>query len=256
MAEMIICIIANLLVGGMIGICGIAGFLLPVLYTGLLEMPVPVALSASFLAFLVSGSIGSINYYKKGNLDIRISLILGIGSLLGGLLGVKLHSFITAGQAKTLLYLVVLLSGLSILLRRDKTTASPEDTSSNRLFANPIILISLGFITGTVCSLSGAGGPVLVMPLLASLGMRVHMAVGVALFDSVFIAIPAILGYAAACNLSEIWLLLVLTAVAHGIGVMTGSSQAHRINARPLKTGVAVFSVSIAVYMLATLFQA
>ena len=76
---------ANMAVGGCIGICGIAGFLLPMLYTGGLGFDVTYALALSFLAFLVSGIIGSFNYYKAGNLEVRMSLKLGIGSLIGAI---------------------------------------------------------------------------------------------------------------------------------------------------------------------------
>ena len=79
---------ANMAVGGCIGICGIAGFLLPMLYTGGLGFDVTYALALSFLAFLVSGIIGSFNYYKAGNLEVRMSLKLGIGSLIGAIAGV------------------------------------------------------------------------------------------------------------------------------------------------------------------------
>ena len=108
---------ANMAVGGCIGICGIAGFLLPMLYTGGLGFDVTYALALSFLAFLVSGIIGSFNYYKAGNLEVRMSLKLGIGSLIGAIAGVFLQSMIEKSTAKTILYLVVLFSGASILVR-------------------------------------------------------------------------------------------------------------------------------------------
>lgn len=108
---------ANMAVGGCIGICGIAGFLLPMLYTGGLGFDVTYALALSFLAFLVSGVIGSRNYYKAGNLDIKMSVKLGIGSLIGAVGGVFLQSMIEKNTAKTILYLVVLFSGASILVR-------------------------------------------------------------------------------------------------------------------------------------------
>ena len=109
--------LANAAVGGCIGICGIAGFLLPMLYSGALGFDVTYALALSFLAFLVSGLIGSANYYRAGNLDVSMSLKLGAGSLIGAVAGVFLQSLIEKNTAKTLLYLVVLLSGLSILIR-------------------------------------------------------------------------------------------------------------------------------------------
>lgn len=251
--------LGNFIVGGLIGVCGIAGFLLPMMYTGLLGFPVGQSLALSFLAFFVSGVIGSYNFHRQGNLDIRFSLVLGAGSFVGGLLGVKLNALVTPYQAKLLLYLVVLLSGLSILLRREKPVAKTGDEAGSLtestvprdgLLRSKGFVALFGFVTGAICSLSGAGGPVLVMPLLVAMGMPVHMAIGIALFDSVFIALPACAGYMMQCDLSQIGLLALITVLAHGGGVVIGSSNAHKIKQRPLKMGVAVFSICLAAYML------
>ena len=55
-------------VGGLIGMTGVAGFLLPMLYAGYLKMSVAESLALSFCAFFVSGVLGSWNYYKQKNL--------------------------------------------------------------------------------------------------------------------------------------------------------------------------------------------
>ena len=164
--TLVIIAAANMAVGGCIGICGIAGFLLPMLYTGGLGFDVTYALALSFLAFLVSGIIGSFNYYKAGNLDVKMSLKLGIGSLIGAIAGVFLQS------------------------------------------------------------------------------------VGVALLDSVFIAIPACIGYLSRITWTEVLGLLVLIVLTHGIGVWLGSRFAGKVPVQGLKIFVAVFSVCIAIYML------
>lgn len=260
---------ANMAVGGCIGICGIAGFLLPMLYTGGLGFDVTYALALSFLAFLVSGIIGSFNYYKAGNLEVRMSLKLGIGSLIGAIAGVFLQSMIEKSTAKTILYLVVLFSGASILVRMwnekrkadsvsakkvisdGKNSASSNPSHSKSIADHMGFLIFLGITTGAICSLSGAGGPVLVMPLLVACGVSARIAVGVALFDSVFIAIPACIGYLSRITWTEILGLLVLIVLTHGIGVWLGSRFAGKVPVQGLKIFVAVFSVCIAIYMLA-----
>ena len=260
---------ANMAVGGCIGICGIAGFLLPMLYTGGLGFDVTYALALSFLAFLVSGIIGSFNYYKAGNLEVRISLKLGIGSLIGAIAGVFLQSMIEKSTAKTILYLVVLFSGASILIRMWNEKRKADSVSAKKVISdgkksassNPShpksiadhmgFLIFLGITTGAICSLSGAGGPVLVMPLLVACGVSARIAVGVALFDSVFIAIPACIGYLSRITWTEILGLLVLIVLTHGIGVWLGSRFAGKVPVQGLKIFVAVFSVCIAIYMLA-----
>lgn len=260
---------ANMAVGGCIGICGIAGFLLPMLYTGGLGFDVTYALALSFLAFLVSGVIGSFNYYKAGNLEVRMSLKLGIGSLIGAIAGVFLQSMIEKSTAKTILYLVVLFSGASILVRMWNEKRKADSVSAKKVISdgknsassNPShpksiadhmgFLIFLGITTGAICSLSGAGGPVLVMPLLVACGVSARIAVGVALFDSVFIAIPACIGYLSRITWTEILGLLVLIVLTHGIGVWLGSRFAGKVPVQGLKIFVAVFSVCIAIYMLA-----
>lgn len=260
---------ANMAVGGCIGICGIAGFLLPMLYTGGLGFDVTYALALSFLAFLVSGIIGSFNYYKAGNLEVRMSLKLGIGSLIGAIAGVFIQSMIEKSTAKTILYLVVLFSGASILVRMWNEKRKADSVSAKKVISdgkksassNPShpksiadhmgFLIFLGITTGAICSLSGAGGPVLVMPLLVACGVSARIAVGVALFDSVFIAIPACIGYLSRITWTEILGLLVLIVLTHGIGVWLGSRFAGKVPVQGLKIFVAVFSVCIAIYMLA-----
>lgn len=252
---------ANMAVGGCIGICGIAGFLLPMLYTGGLGFDVTYALALSFLAFLVSGIIGSFNYYKAGNLDVKMSLKLGLGSLIGAVAGVFLQSMIEKSTAKTILYLVVLFSGASILIRmwNDKRKAAASGANSSEVSGKQKqktladhmgFLIFLGITTGAICSLSGAGGPVLVMPLLVACGVSARIAVGVALFDSVFIAVPACIGYLSRITWTEVLGLLVLIIVTHGIGVWLGSRFAGKVPVQGLKIFVAVFSVCIAIYML------
>ena len=252
---------ANMAVGGCIGICGIAGFLLPMLYTGGLGFDVTYALALSFLAFLVSGIIGSFNYYKAGNLDVKMSLKLGLGSLIGAVAGVFLQSMIEKSTAKTILYLVVLFSGASILIRmwNDKRKAAAPGANSSEVFEDQNqktladhmgFLIFLGITTGAICSLSGAGGPVLVMPLLVACGVSARIAVGVALFDSVFIAVPACVGYLSRITWTEVLGLLVLIIITHGIGVWLGSRFAGKVPVQGLKIFVAVFSVCIAIYML------
>lgn len=248
MVFWLIVVAANLVVGALVGLTGVAGFLLPIVYTGPLGMGVTEGLALSFAAFIVSGALGAVNYNKAGNLDIPFGLRLSMGSLVGAILGVKLNLIIPESTVKIILYVVVLLSGFSILLRKDKTEAGEKKqyVISEHLIAT----LALGFVTGVICSLSGAGGPVLVMPLLVVLGISIRTAVGVALFNSVFIGIPACIGYMLPCSFKEILPVMLAALVFHGIGVSFGSRNAVRINQVLLKKGIAVFSILVAIWKL------
>ena len=243
---------ANLIVGVFVGLCGVAGFLLPMFYTAALKMSVPEGLALSFAAFIVSGVLGSINYKKAGNLDIPFGIRLSIGSLAGAVIGVKLNLIIPEDQVKILLYLVVLLSGISILIRKEQE--KKEGKKGFSIKENLPATLVLGFLTGAVCSLSGAGGPVLVMPLLVVFGIPVRTAVGVALFNSIFIGIPAVAGYLMQCSIKEVGAALVIALIAHGIGVYYGSIKAVCVNQTVLKRGIAIFSILIAACKLGGVF--
>lgn len=110
--------VMNLIVGTLVGVSGIAGFLLPIVFTGYLGMDLSLSLALSFISFLTSGIIGSYRYQKQGQMDLKFGVLVGIGSIAGAVLGVKLNFMIPLTTAKMFLYLVVLASGLSILVKR------------------------------------------------------------------------------------------------------------------------------------------
>lgn len=245
---LLIIALMNLIVGALVGISGIAGFLLPIVFTGYLGMDLSLALALSFLSFLTSGIIGSYRYYKLGQMDLKFGLLIGAGSLLGGILGVQLNFIIPLTTAKFFLYLVVLASGLSILLKKEKEDHGKAN--KGLILNNRIFVLFLGFTTGAVCALSGAGGPVLVMPLLVTFGLPVRTAVGVSLFDSIFIALPACVGYLSASPKENLAVMCLISVICQAAGVFFGCSMAGKISVNILKKTVALFSIGISLYMI------
>ena len=248
--SMILILLLNLLVGACIGLTGIAGFLLPMFYTGFLGMPAGESLALRFSAFLISGVLGSVTYYRQGNLDLKPAVILSAGSLPGALAGVWVNLLIPEDVMQMILYIVVLVSGVSILLRKDGKTGGPEKQMTVAGM-KAVLFFLLGVATGAVCAASGAGGPVLVMPLLTLIGFPAHTAVGISLFNSVFIALPAAGGYLwSGAENTEMFLLLIPVLIAHGIGVAFGSRNAEKIDPAMLKRIVAAASIAIALIKL------
>ena len=90
------------------------------------------------------------------------------------------------------------------------------------------------------------------MPLLVVFGVPVKTAVGVALFNSIFIAVPSCIGYSLQCDPAEMAVLLAVSMISHGIGVWAGSRNTSFLKPEALKKGVAVFSVLLAVFKLIT----
>ena len=232
-------------VGLSIGICSIGGFLLPIFFLGSCGYTASESLFLSFGCFLISGALGAWRYAQRRELTKEAALPLGISSLLGSLLGALLGQSFVAQHVKTVLYSVVLLSGIMIfvqeaLLKKQGTERTP----------GPAVLIPLGFVTAILCALSGAGGPVLVMPLLVVLGMSVRSAVGTALFDSVFIALPALFVYGRQGLTDRILWPMAVAFLAHAVGISLGSRLAGHVPQRPLKWGIALFSILFSLWML------
>lgn len=245
---LVVVILANLVVGTLIGISGIAGFLLPITFSGFLGLPVTDALALSFLSFLTSGVLGTWSYHRSGNLDWKLGLPLCLGSLVGALVGVKLNLIIPVDVAKVLLYTVVLCSGVSVLLKKDGRGGGVS--AAPRALNSPAVLVLLGLATAAICSLTGAGGPVLVVPLLALLGVDLRVAVGISLLDSAAIALPACVGYFSHTTLENIVPLAVASVLAHGVGVLVGAKLSGQVNLRLLRLLVGFLSVGAACYML------
>lgn len=246
---------SNLIIGILLGLTGISGFLLPLIYVGFLHLPLRESLALSFLSFAVSGMIGAYSYWKSKSMDTRLALFLNIGSLPGAFLGVQLNVWIPDNIVKLLLYAFILLAGLSILFKKNQDNhESNISVSRSNLLENKIMVVLIGVITAAICSLTGAGGPILLVPLLASLGVNIRVAVGVSLLNSVIIAIPSIFGYFAYSNMESITQLIIASLIGTTLGIVAGAYYANRVKINYLRIFIALVTILSSIYMLITMF--
>lgn len=241
--------------GACIGLTGIAGFLLPIFYVSVLALDPIEALALSFAAFVVSGCLGWPAYRASGDLPLRACGWLCAGSLVGAVLGVLVGLALPAEVLTVILYLVVLGSGTTVLVRMRPRAGAGADAPAPADPARPAaVYVAVGLVTAVICAASGAGGPVLVVPLLMLLGFSPRSAVGMSLLDSVAIGIPSAVGYFAGGSIGpEVWGLIAPALIGHAVGTVAGSRNAHRINANVLKAVVAVGSIGVALFKLAGL---
>ena len=238
--------------GACIGLTGIAGFLLPIFYVSVLMLDPIESLALAFAAFVVSGVLGWPAYRASGDLPLRACGWLCLGSLVGAVAGVFVGLALPAQVLTVTLYIVVLVSGTSVLVRmRPKKSIKLKDEAQTG--ERPVaVYVAVGLVTAVICAASGAGGPVLVVPILMLLGFSPRSAVGMSLLDSVAIGIPSAIGYFAGGAIEPgVWSLLAPALIGHGIGTILGSKNARRINAPVLKVVVAVGSIGVALFKLA-----
>lgn len=251
----IIVLLSNLIIGILLGMTGISGFLLPLIYVGFLNLPLTDSLALSFLSFAVSGIIGAYSYWKSKNMDMNLAMFLNIGSLPGAFLGVQLNVLIPDTAVKLILYLFILGSGISIVLKdRKKNSSDNESSEKSKLLSDKKIIVLIGFATASICALTGAGGPILLVPLLVSLGVNIRTAVGVSLFNSVIIAIPSIFGYFSHSNMGDVTNLIVSSLIGTTIGILLGSYFANKVKLSVLRMLIAGITIVSSIYMLVKTF--
>jgi len=247
---------ANFFVGVLLGISSIGGFLLPLIFVGFLDMPLRDSLALSFFSFAVAGVIGAYYYWKSGNMDVKLATYLSIGSIPGALIGVKLNLLIPDHIAKLLLYLFVLVSGVLLLVKNKKsnTNVTTKAHKSSKLLESKASILLIGLISAAICSLTGAGGPILLVPLLSNLGVSIRVAVGVCLLNSVVIAIPSVFGYFQYSDMENFSLLLVASVVGQIIGTLIGSIFSTKVKVKHLSISIASLTMVSSTYMIIMLF--
>lgn len=249
MIEILAIIFANLFIGGSVGLCGIAGFLLPIFYTDLLGYSLNLSLMLSFLAFAVSGIFGALNYKRLGNFNMKLALKLSLFSVIGAFIGSKVNMLLDPIIAKKLLYGMVLFSGLMLIFKKNKDSENNETSSEEKLNRNFPVLMGVGIFTSIVCALTGAGGPILTVPILVILGVQTQTSIGIALFQSIFIAIPSVLNYSSKIDVENYYITIMVIIVSHAIGVLIGSKLSSKIDHIVLKKAIAHMTVVVAVFL-------
>lgn len=170
-----ICLIASILGG----ICGIGG---GVLIKPLLDMLGILSVSAvSFLSSLSVWSMSAVNIFKSRKnhvLDFKISIPLGLGAILGGILGKQIFESIKAayqndivvGIAQAILLGLMMLGTLLFVLNKKKIKMLQ--------IRNPYACGLIGFLLGMVSSFLGiGGGPMNIAVLFYFFNMKTKQAV-------------------------------------------------------------------------------
>ncbi|NLC25424.1 MAG: sulfite exporter TauE/SafE family protein [Fastidiosipila sp.] len=244
----VIIILANIVVGVLIGISGIGGFFLPVVYNAVLGFDVRDALLLSFAAFIVSGILGSVSYAKAGEIRWAMALNIAVSSFIGAIVGVWINSLLPVDVVRVFLYLVVLISGVA-LLRKNK-----EKKKKSLLLDNIFFILVLGLSVGILCSMTGAGGALILVPVLVALGEDIRKAVGMGIFSSVFISLPSSAGYFMQSSAEGLSSILVVALFSHAVGVLIGSKVGNKIEQNKLRKGIGYISIISAVFLFVRMF--
>lgn len=231
----------GLVSGLMIGCIGIGGVILVPALIFLTDIPIKVAIPAALLAYILSGLVATIVFARNKSIRWGMAIGLCIGAAPAAFAGAWAVSVFNRLLLEICLGLLTFFSGLNSL--RTHKFAEAEGTEvSNR------ILLTVGGVTGFLSSLTGTGGPLVLVPIMMSMSVPVLTAVGLSQAIQLPVAIAATLGNVLYGKLDLT--LGGILAASLTVGSWCGAKLAHVVPRPLLRQIVSVVLLLIGAFIL------
>ena len=244
------------IIGGFVGLA-LGSLRLP--FFLLLGFPVPVAAGTNLAVGALGSMGGSYRHLRSGRVDLRVVLVVGVPSFIGGFLGGFLGSSVPENILLLVIALIVVYLGISSLRQewhtRAKKEASPSsqtersfldsDVPPSRLSWGAALGLGTGLLGGAVGLILG----VLRLPtLLQVVGLSPHRAVGTNIIIGAIMGTFGFLGHSLKGEVD--YPLLVFMGVAAVLGSYLGALLTGRTSPRVLQTvvGIILCVVSISLF--------
>ena len=238
-------ILIGLLTGTLIGTVGVGGILLTPLLVFLLGTELHIAQATSSFSFLFTGLVGVLVYARRKSISWSHVIWISIGVIPAAFLGARVNTLLSSSALTIILALLIAFAGYNAL-------AKQEYAGSNTPLMNIAVLVLIGVAVGFGSSLTGTGGPVLLVPLLLYLQFMPLLAVGISQAVQLPIAIFATAGYIV---FGQIDFHLGFTlGVVQSVGVIVGATIAHALPSAQLRMVVAISLIGVGILMVARLF--
>jgi uncharacterized membrane protein YfcA len=256
---------------GMFGVGG--GFLMTPLLI-FIGIPPPVAVGSEASQILASSSSGVLAHMRRGNVDLRMGMVLVVGGFVGSAFGVWLFALLRQlGQIDLVISLsyvvflgivggIMLVESLGTWFRRSTRPGTftrrhrhlwlhglplKMRFHRSRLYISALTPMSLGFLVGILAAIMGVGGGFLMVPaMIYLLGMPTAVVVGTSLFQIAFVT--AVTTYLHAVNNFTVDVVLALSLIVGGvIGVQFGSNAGARLRGDQLRVLLALLVLAMCV---------
>jgi uncharacterized protein len=228
--------------GLLIGCIGIGGVILVPALVFLAGISIQVAIPAAMFAYILSGLVATAVFARNKSIHWGMAMWLCLAATPAAFAGAWAVSVFDPRLLAALLGLLTLLSGLYAL-----RTQKLADVASTEVPNNALLVI--GAVTGFLSSVTGTGGPLVLVPILISLSVPVLTAVGLSQAIQLPVAIAATVG-------NVIYGTLDLTlggvlAASLTVGSWFGAMLAHSIPRAVLRGIVSAVLVIIGTFILA-----
>ncbi len=202
---------------------GNGAFFFPPALILLFQVSPRVAIATSLAAVIPIGLIGSLEHYRRGNINLPIGTVFGLFGLTGAFAGAWLSSILEVNTLVLSFGIYSILLGLFTLhLPKSKTTKmqEPPERFADLNKRNLPLIIAIGLVSGFVAGLYGTSGtaPVLAALLLLRLPFKIIIGTSV-----MIVFINAVAGFSGHLLVGEFdTQLIVLLGSGAAIGAFLG----------------------------------
>jgi uncharacterized membrane protein YfcA len=231
--------------GLMIGCIGIGGVILVPALVFLGGISIKIGIPAAMFAFILSGLVASFVFARNKSIHWGMAAWLCAGATPTAFAGAWAVSVVNPRVLEAGLGLLTFLSGINALRTRH---------SVNELGCHPetnTMLLGVGAVTGFLSSVSGTGGPVVLVPILIAMKLPVLTAVGLSQTIQLPVAIAATFGNVIYGELD--YALGGILAATLTVGSWYGAKLAHTLPRAALRQIVSAVLVGIGLFILGNL---
>jgi uncharacterized membrane protein YfcA len=254
--------------------CGVGGgFLLTPL---LIQIGIPPAVAVASAANQVAGASvsGCLGHWQRGNVDVKMGLVLLGGGLLGSSFGVLLFGLLRQlGQIDLTISLcyvillgslggVMLVESLNVMLKRRRSgDLRPGRVASHhlwihhlplktrfrksKLYISALVPAGVGFFVGLLSAIMGVGGGFVIVPAMIYLiGMPTAIVIGTSLFQIMFVSANVTFLQAFGNQTVDV-VLATLLLVGGTIGAQIGTRLGAKLRAEQLRVLLAVIVLAM-----------
>ncbi|MFZ0488645.1 MAG: sulfite exporter TauE/SafE family protein [Salegentibacter sp.] len=252
--------VGALIIGLVLGLIGGGGSILTVpVLVYLLSLNPVTATAYSLFVVGASSMVGAAKNLQKGLIGFKTALAFAIPAIISVFSTRKflvpaipqeimhIGSFTLTKEIGIMLFFAILMlaASFSMIIDREKLLTKKKEQGSPKYS----LLIPLGFLTGLVTGLVGAGGGFIIIPILVLLaGLPMKKAVGTSLF---IIALNSLIGFLGDIGHQEIdWpFLLAFTALAMA-GIYLGVYLNKFVDGKKLKKSFGWFVLVMGIYIV------
>ncbi|MCG8558871.1 MAG: sulfite exporter TauE/SafE family protein [Hyphomicrobiales bacterium] len=255
---------------GMFGVGG--GFLMTplLIFSGI---PAAVAVATEANQIVASSVSGSIAQWRRGNVDVKMGLVLLAGGVVGSVFGVQLVKILREiGQVDLIISLsyvvflgiigsLMLVESLRALRKAQTGQAAPMRRPGqhnwihglpfklrfhrSKLYISAIPPLAIGAFVGLLAAIMGVGGGFIMVPaMIYLLRVPTNVVVGTSLFQIVFVTSLVTILHATQNQTVDAVLALLLMA-GGVIGAQFGARAGHKLKGEQLRALLALMVLAV-----------